>query len=56
MDCNIGDQVSSESRKDKGTVITKTRRSITIKWGKSTQKIIFDSVPWDWSDYDYKKV
>ncbi|WP_353159306.1 hypothetical protein [Myroides odoratus] len=56
MKLNIGDRVSSESRKDSGTVINKTRRSITIKWGKSAQKITFDTVPWDWSDYDYKKV
>lgn len=55
MELNIGDQVSSESRKDSGTVVNKTRRSITIKWSKCTQKITFNTVPWDWSDYDYKK-
>lgn len=56
MELNIGNLVSSESRKDSGTVINKTRRSITIKWSKSTQKITFDTMPWVWSDYDYKKV
>lgn len=52
----IGDKVHSELLNDFGTVLRKTKRTITIKWTNLTQKITFKNVGWDCSDWDYKKV
>lgn len=55
MNIKAGDVIVSELRKDRGFVINKTNWSITIKWRQSTERIVFESIPWDWSNYDYKK-